>query len=36
MKLYTSDDEFVAAYRSYYLSQPWAKYAYTEAPAWAM
>jgi hypothetical protein len=30
----------VAAYRSYYqqdkLSQPWAKYAYTEAPAWAM
>ena len=30
----------VAAYRSYYqqdkLSQPWAKYAYTEAPTWAM
>ena len=29
----------VAAYRAYYqqekLSQPWAKYAYTEAPAWS-
>lgn len=29
----------VAAYRDYYqqekLSQPWAKYAYTEAPAWS-
>tara|TARA_R110000787_G_C13303366_1_gene434741 strand:- start:366 stop:854 length:489 start_codon:yes stop_codon:yes gene_type:complete len=30
----------VVAYRDYYqqdkLSQPWAKYAYTEAPAWAI
>ena len=30
----------VVAYRNYYqqdkLSQPWAKYAHTEAPAWAM